>query len=135
VCKVLFVNVKEAALLTKLSPTLAPKTLLVALRHLGAHTVVMTNGAKGAYAANAQQMFFSPPFPAVRKEATGAGDAFSTGVLGALLASKTIADALAWGAVNAASVVEYVGPTAGLLSASAIAKRLRDTPKYRVLEL
>lgn len=129
---VLFVNTREAALLTKLPLSTPPKKLLSALQKLGPHTVVMTDGAKGAYAAHAQGAFFAPPFPATRVEATGAGDAFSTGVLGALLEKRTLSDALAWGSVNAASVIEYVGPTAGLLSALQIAKRLKTEGSYRV---
>ncbi len=132
VSKVLFVNIKEAALLTKLSPSLSPKTLLTALLALGPHTAVMTDGGKGAYAAHQGRSLFAPVFPAVRKEATGAGDAFSAGVLGALLHDHSLAEALAWGAVNGASVVEYIGPTAGLLSARDIAKRLSDHESYRV---
>ncbi len=130
--KVLFVNTKEAELLTKLPLGTPAKKLLGALLKLGSHTVVMTDGIQGAYGAHTQGVFFAPIFPATRKETTGAGDAFSAGVLGAFLHDHTLADALAWGSVNAASVVEYVGPTAGLLTASEIQKRLRDEPKYRV---
>ncbi|MEK9157013.1 MAG: carbohydrate kinase family protein [Patescibacteria group bacterium] len=132
VSRVLFVNTKEAALLTKLPLGTPPRKLLVALQKLGPHTVVMTDGAKGAYAAHQKGAFFAPPFPAVRVEATGAGDAFSAGVLGALLEKRKLSDALAWGSINASSVIEYIGPTAGLLSAAQIAKRLRTESSYRV---
>lgn len=133
--KILFVNTKEAALLTKLPPNTSSKKLLTALLTLGPHTVIMTDGAHGAYAAQEKHAFFAPSFPAIRKEATGAGDAFSTGVLGALLHKKSLSDALAWGSVNAASVIEYIGPTAGLLSVSHIEKRLRAESTYQVRKL
>lgn len=132
VSRVLFVNAKEAALLTKLPLETPPKKLLVALQKLGPHTVVMTDGANGAYAAHQQGIFFAPPFPATRIEATGAGDAFSAGVLGALLEKQKLSEALAWGSTNAASVIEYIGPTAGLLSVAHIAQRLRSEKRYRV---
>lgn len=132
VSQVLFVNTKEAALLTQLPLTTPPRKLLAALLKLGPHTVVMTDGAKGAYAADKTEALFAPLFPAVRVEATGAGDAFSAGVLGALLQRKSLADALAWGSVNASSVIQYVGPTAGLLSATDIVKRLKAERSYHV---
>ena len=133
--RVLFVNTKEAALLTKMPLETSPKKLLSALQKLGPHTVVMTDGARGAYAAHQQGAFFAPPFPAPRIEATGAGDAFSAGVLGALLQRKPLADALAWGSVNAASVIQYIGPTAGLLSATQLMKRLKSESSYHVTAL
>lgn len=133
--RVLCVNLKEAALLTQRSFDTPPRKLLAALLKLGAHTVVMTDGAKGAYAADKNGIFFAPPFPAVRVEATGAGDAFSAGVLGALLGDHTLSEALAWGSANASSVIEYVGPTAGLLSAAHIIKRLKTERSYRVIAM
>ncbi len=135
ISQVLFVNTKEAALLTQLPLTTPPRKLLTALLKLGAYTVVMTDGAKGAYAANKKEAFFAPPFPAVRIEATGAGDAFSAGVLGAFLGSHTLSEALAWGSANASSVIEYVGPTAGLLSEAQLMKRLKTERSYRVTAL
>jgi ribokinase len=132
---ILFVNRKEATLLTKLPSSASPKKLLSALLALGPHTVIMTDGMQGAYAANTQQRFFAPLFPGERKEATGAGDAFSAGVLGALLAKKPLSEALAWGSVNATSVIAYIGPTAGLLHAKEITKRLRQEEGYRVQSL
>lgn len=135
ISRVLFVNTKEAALLTQLPLGTPPRKLLVALQKLGPHTVVMTDGAKGAYAAHQTGAFFAPPFPATRIEATGAGDAFSAGVLGALLEKKKLSEALAWGSANASSVIEYIGPTAGLLSAAQIVKRLKAEASYRVITI
>lgn len=132
ISQVLFVNTKEAALLTKLPTETPPRKLLTALQGLGSHAVVMTDGAKGAYAADRKGVFFAPPFPAIRIEATGAGDAFSAGVLGALLEKRGLSEALAWGSANASSVIEYVGPTAGLLSKAHIVKRLKTERSYRV---
>lgn len=125
ICRVLFVNKKEAAALTTLPPSSSPQKLLRSLLALGPHTAVLTDGVHGAYAANQRQSFFSPAFSAIQKDATGAGDAFSVGVLGALLAKKPVAEALLWGAANSASVVEYIGPTAGLLSVKEIRRRMR----------
>ncbi len=132
VCRVLFVNVREAEHLTDLSRGTDKKRLLRALLALGPQTVIMTDGAHGAYGAEGTSLFSCPAFSAVQKEATGAGDAFSAGVLGALLLQKSIPDALAWGAVNSASVVEFIGPTAGLLHKKAILHRLLEHPSFVV---
>lgn len=132
---VLFVNLREASMLTKLSPSSSPSQFLSSLLKLGPKIVIATDGGNGAYAAHKNDMFFAPAFPALRKEATGAGDAFSAGVLGALLHKKPLSEALAWGAINGASVVEYIGPTAGLLRAREITQRLGEKESYRVRSL
>ena len=74
-------------------------------------------------------------FPGRRVEATGAGDAFTTGFLGAMIHGKTHRESLTWGAVNAASVVFHIGPTEGLLTHTQIRKQLRERPKYKTKEL
>jgi len=38
---------------------------------------------------------------------------------------KTIADALVWGATNSASVIEHIGPQAGLLTTPALLARIK----------
>jgi sugar/nucleoside kinase (ribokinase family) len=48
-------------------------------------------------------------------ERTGAGDAFGSGCLSALIKGKDITEALLWGTVNSASVIGYVGAQRGLL--------------------
>ncbi len=49
-------------------------------------------------------------------EQTGAGDAFGTGVVTALLLNKSMDEAIKWGNKQAASVVSYMGPKKGLLT-------------------
>lgn len=134
-CTILFVNLREASLLANSPASITPKKLLTTLLALGPSMVVITDGKKGAYASNGPETFFAPCFPAHSKEATGAGDAFSCGVLGALLHKRPLAEALVWGSVNAASVVEYIGPTAGLLSSRDILRRLREQESYHVQTL
>ena len=50
------------------------------------------------------------------KERTGAGDAFSCGVVTALAMGRPLKEALKWGTLNAESVTQAVGAQAGLLS-------------------
>lgn len=130
----LFLNLREAQQLlnTKIKD---PKKLLKMICALGPHIAVITDGQNGSYATDGKQTYHAPMFPGARKEATGAGDAFATGFLGALMQKKDISSALAWGSVNAASVVQSIGPTQGLLSHLQIQKQLRDNKKYKVKNL
>ncbi len=129
--EVLFVNRVEAAELLALPTSTAIRTVLTKLYALGADDVVVTDGANGAYAYDGKTAYFVPAFPGKRVEATGAGDAFVTGYLGALIHKKSADEALRWGSVNAASVIGTVGPTTGLLTDKAIIGRLAKKPTYK----
>lgn len=48
-------------------------------------------------------------------DSTGAGDAFGSGVVAALIKKKPIPEAVEWGRKQAAAVVGKVGAKAGLL--------------------
>jgi ribokinase len=112
-----------------------PKPLLRTLKELGPKTVIMTDGREGAYATDNGTVYYVPMFPGERVEATGAGDSFATGVLGALIAKQDLGTALAWGSVNSASVVQYVGPQEGLLTRDQINTFLKDNPNYKVITI
>jgi sugar/nucleoside kinase (ribokinase family) len=132
---ILFVNWQEAHMTLRAKKKLSPKTLLTRLHALGANYVVVTDGRNGAYAFDGSQLDFAPMFPGPRVEATGAGDAFTSGFLGAVMHGKHHDEALKWAAVNAASAVFHVGPTAGLLSHTQIKKRLKANPSYKTIEI
>lgn len=134
-CEVLFINRREACELLRLSGTTSINKIMAALYGLGADDVIVTDGQNGAYAYDGKTLVHAPMFPGKRVEATGAGDAFVTGYLGALIHGKKTDSALMWGSVNAASVVGFVGPTKGLLSTAEIAKRLTARPSYNVKTL
>lgn len=130
-CFVLFVNREEAQIITKLD-TLEIHKLAGALMELGPKHVVITDGKNGAYEFGGHDLRFCPIFPGKPLEATGAGDSFATGYLGALMHGQSCSEGLRWGAVNAASVVQFVGPQAGLLSAEEIQKRLEAHPEFQI---
>lgn len=130
----LVTNLEEAQMITQ-EKTQEVHRLLTALYHLGAKQVIITDGKNGAYAFDGQSAFFCPVFPTKAVESTGAGDAFSTGVIGALLHGLSLKEALPWGAVNSASVVSSVGPQKGLLTTNQIISRLRSTPKFTIKTL
>ncbi len=132
VTDVLFVNMQEArALLSLPKQDITIRGIITSLRNLGPSCVVVTDGKNGAYAFNGESLAFAPMFPGKRIEATGAGDAFSSGFLGAMLNGHTHIEALEYASANAASVVGFVGPTLGLLTYAALTKTLRKHKAYR----
>lgn len=132
---VLFLNTSEAREVLKVADSTDIRHLMTALKALGPNYVVVTDGANGAYAYDGQHLHASQAFPGKLIEATGAGDAFASAFLGALLKNKGHKEALLWGAVNAAAVIHEVGPTNGLLSQSEIQKRLQSKPAFKTKEL
>lgn len=126
---VLFVNVEEARLLTEKTSDEFHQ-LASAVWALGPKYLVITDGPNGAYGFDGKTLVHLPIFPGPRVEATGAGDAFATGFLGALFHKQSPLEALRWGSVNSTSVVGKVGPTAGLLSTNQIKNRLRGKAKF-----
>ena len=61
-------------------------------------------------------------------ERTGAGDAFASTAVVALLSGKSVPEALAWGPVNSMSVVQDIGAQRGLLKRDVLEKYLADAP-------
>jgi sugar/nucleoside kinase (ribokinase family) len=133
--EVLFLNMSEARRIVKADNGEEVRSTMLKLKALGPHYVVVTDGQNGAYAFDGQQLDHVPMFPGKRVEATGAGDAFATGFLGALLKGKKHDEALRWASVDAASVVGAVGPTAGLLTHTDIQARLRARKSFKSTEV
>jgi ribokinase len=92
------------------------KELLVKLQRIGSKLVILTNGKHGSFALeeNGEYHYCGISYGEV-VERTGAGDAFTSGFLGATIHGLPVADAMVWGSLNAASVVGKVGAQAGLL--------------------
>ncbi len=133
--EVLFLNIFEARQLLDINNGAEIRTVATRLKALGPRFVVITDGKNGAYAFDGTQLDQVPAFPGKFKEATGAGDAFATGFLSAILKGKPHREALRYGAVNATAVVGDVGPTAGLLSLTDIQKRLKKHPSFKSHEV
>jgi sugar/nucleoside kinase (ribokinase family) len=133
--EVLFLNMNEARQVAKVENGEEIRGIMLKIKALGPHYVVVTDGQNGAYAFDGEQLDHVPMFPGKRLEATGAGDAFATGFLGALLKGKNHAEALRWASVDAASVVMSVGPTAGLLTQTEIQTRLKARKSFKAKEV
>lgn len=114
---IIFVNKEEAKKLTKTSGDLSERDLLIALNKLGPKVCIITDGSKGAFAYDSinGRFFKVGVLPVDAYERTGAGDAFGSGCLSALVHGKGLDEALLWGTCNSASVIGYTGSQKGLL--------------------
>ncbi len=100
-----------------------PVELLSRAREAGISTIVMTDGPRGAWAAHAGFTYNCGIYKKVRVvDRTGAGDAFGSGFVAAMMRDGDIEKALTMGAANATSVVSYIGAKAGILRNSALDK-------------
>ena len=106
--------------------------ILQSLHRLGPKIVVVTDGPEGAYASNGSERYRVPayPDPFPPKERTGAGDAFASTLIAALVKGLPLSEALAWAPVNAMSVVQDVGSQTGLLSDADLLEYLKGAPEW-----
>jgi len=135
--KIFFCNVEEAEKILDIED-LDIKDLLKKMRELGPEIVVITDGPKGAYAYDGNDFWFIEPYPDPKPpiSRTGAGDAFSSTVLSAMILGKNLPEALAWGGVNAMAVVQQVGAHTGLLSREKLEEYLQNAPEdYRARKI
>ena len=78
--------------------------------------VAITHGRNGAYIFSDSHQFYSPIINTKPVDETGAGDAFGSAFVAALIYKKSPQDALFWGIKNSASVVSSIGAKTGLLT-------------------
>lgn len=115
---VLLVNREEAQRLTG-GDAEDVKGLMGDLKSAGPEIVVITDGQGGSYASYDGREVWHLGIPETKVlERTGAGDAYSTGFLTAVMAEKSLVDAMVWGTLNATSVLQYVGAREGLLTSN-----------------
>jgi ribokinase len=100
------------------------------LHALGPKIVVITDGPAGAYASDGQNRFKMPLYPDPKPpyERTGAGDAFASTFVAALIKGNTIEGALQWAPINSMSVCQEIGAQAGLLDEEKLHEYLRQAP-------
>ncbi len=102
------------------------------LHKLGPKIVVISDGHAGAYASDSLNIYKMPIYPDPKPpfERTGAGDAFSSTFVAAIMRGADIQNALLWAPINSMSVVQKVGAQAGLLTEHEIEHFLRIAPAW-----
>ena len=109
--------------------------LLKKIGDLGPKTVVITDGKDGSWTYDGDKVRFCPIFPESEMvERTGAGDAYSTGFVAGMILNIGVEEAMRWGSVNGASVVEHIGAREGLLTRVAMEERVAKNPEIKVEE-
>lgn len=125
-----FCNKEEAQSILKTTEQDIP-TLVRMVRELGPTIPVVTDGPNGAYTVDTDdQAWHMPMYPdhAAPVDRTGAGDSFSSTFTSAIILGKDPAEALSWGPINSASVVQHIGAQEGLLTMGALQKYLDERP-------
>jgi ribokinase len=102
------------------------------LHAMGPKIIVISDGHAGAYASDGSVRYKMPIFPDPKPpfERTGAGDAFTSTFVAALVKGADVPGALLWAPINSMSVVQKVGAQAGLLGVKEIEKYLSEAPQW-----
>lgn len=101
------------------------KKLLYGLKSLGVKIVAITDGQNGSYVMDeAHNAYRLGIFPCKIIEKTGAGDAYNSGFISAIINGENIQEAMRWGALNSAGVISAVGAQKGLLTLKEMKEKL-----------
>jgi sugar/nucleoside kinase (ribokinase family) len=137
VADVLIVNQEEAEQITKMGSGRGGDTqknvdeeylekLHTGLQKLGPKLTAITLGKDGASAYAGGKLERSEvhhPEGKALVDRTGAGDAFSSGFVGALFYKKPLKEALRWGIVNSGHVITEIGAIHGVLTKEEISSK------------
>lgn len=135
-CELLIVNKEEAwkILGIDLAERIEPIDVLSHLLLLGPKIVVVTDGAEGSYASDSQKNLRAGIFPTQIVEKTGAGDAYSAGLVAAFAYGESLEEAMIWGTILASHVIQEVGPQKGLMDKDELIRHRRSVPKLTTVK-
>ena len=123
---VLIVNKEEAQLLT--GKTEVPRMLDEISKYVIQHSII-TDGKNGTHCMSHNTQYYVEPKNTSVVGTTGAGDAFNTGFIIALINDKTIGDALKAGMIQAESVIQHANATDGLLPKDELLRKTRNNKR------
>jgi len=129
VATVFLVNKDEAKELLGNSDDI--KELLRGLKSKGPEIVVITDDGHGSYCFDGTNFYHLDIFHVPVLEMTGAGDAYSTGFVCALALGLGVKEAMRWGAMNGASVIQKIGAREGLLAKKALEALLAQNKGFQ----
>ena len=106
--------------------------LLNRLHAYGPKIVVITDGPDGAYVSDGPKRLKMPLYPDPKPpfERTGAGDAFASTFVAAIIKGNTLEGALQWAPINSMDVVQYMGAQEGLLDETQLEQYLQKAPEW-----
>jgi sugar/nucleoside kinase (ribokinase family) len=140
---ILFVNKEEAEELLYGKEVKLPsfsenyvKKLMYGLKSFGPKNIIITDGQKGSYLMdNDHNTYFLNTIPCEIVEKTGAGDAYTSGFISAILNGETLQQAMRWGSFNSMGVISEIGAEKGLLTKALMSKRLEENKEFKVKEI
>ncbi len=130
VSDVVSINVEEAQFIFN-EKSRNIRLLLEKLKAAGTKIALITDGPAGSYTFDGNEYYYCPIYDVPIVERTGCGDSFTTGFMCSLFYGNSIPEAMRWGTVNAASVISFVGPQAGLLKSNVLKQVLNANQKFQ----
>lgn len=127
---ILLLNKEEAARLTKTSFN-DEKEILKKLIRMTPAIIAVTDGKKGSLAYTGSKLFKCSSLNVKVATTLGAGDAFCSGFSYGLISGKSIETSMKIGTLNAASVIQHMGATKGLLKKKQITEKLLKKVKVK----
>ncbi len=131
-CSILFANLEEAK---KMVGEGNIKNLLSNIYELGPRIVAITDGHQGSYVYDGNRYLHLGILGNKVVSATGAGDAYASGFMGAIMKELPVSTAMTWGTFNASSVVSKIGAQSGLLNFEAIEKLTKENSHFSPSEI
>lgn len=92
----------------------------------GPQIVVVTNGKEGVYVGCSEGIYFCPSIPVKTFNTVGAGDAFGSCFVGALVSGYPLQQAMAYGVANAAQVIQTLDAQTGLSAFQELEKIVKN---------
>ena len=96
----------------------------------GIKRIVITDGNKGAYVATKDTLYFHSALTVPLVNTLGAGDAFGSAFVSAMIDGKKTEDALRYGIINASCVIQHNGAQEGLLTKKQMEKQIALIPQH-----
>ena len=122
---VFFFNKEEACDLLGVNYDAKFKELLVRIKAMGPKVIVITDGPKGSTCYDGENFYQLGIYTVPIVERTGVGDSYASAFIAALHYGKDIETAMKWGTLNAAGVVQFIGPQEGLQTKVQIEKTIK----------
>jgi len=135
--ELLICNKEELCKLLGLDPDeeISIVELIAEARTLPPAMFIITDGRRGAYLYDREHVYHVLSSKEVKVvETTGAGDAFASSFVAAILSGESKEKAMCWAVINAQAVLLYRGAKVSLLSRSDMLKQLgEDTVRVKIL--
>jgi len=99
-----------------------------AVLDMGPKIVVVTDGKNGVYASTKELIYFHPSLKINPINSVGAGDAFGSCFVATIALGFEINEALKFGIINSASVLQKIGAKSGLLTLDELKRQIKKIP-------